>query len=386
MKNLILAYNRGAHRIRAMRSTLEDLGEDVTVVTSDFDSVTERHDKIWTLSESLLPIQAKYDKLWGLNHLHDYAAAILTNKKKFDDFCMKIGLEEIVPYSVIPTSSDDLFNGPAIIKPTIGSGTKINDIAYYSYMSKEELLMNIPSDFFEINKKGFKDPRFNNVKSHYMVQEKLPFESELYAPYYYINAEGNGRIIHWVQGEVKRVVKNNNRFLDLSGCFWVVDDVEVPPKVIEHAKTLFEAIADVLQVRNMFFAGPDFYVYGDNIKYIDCNPRIGQGLQMTNDLNPGILKNVILNNPVSINTKWLWKTADLKPGVVKSIGDYSHLEKYVIEETSKVLKPGIEIKTQTNVSDNFFNFNFRTTGKDKPSMLETYWAVKEEFQSLIEYN
>ena len=385
MKHLILSYERGGHRRRVMKAALEELGHTVTVVTSSYDNISEKHDRIWTLAESLLPIQAKYDKLWNIGDMSMSAANILTNKKSFDDFCSKIGLEEIIPKSVIPLSPDDIFNGPSIVKPTIGSGTKLNGISYTSYYSKEELLMNLPNNFFEINRIGYRDPKFNNNLTHYMVQEKLPYESVIYAPYYYVDNNSNGKLLFWVRGKLKRTVTNNNQFLDHPGSFHVVPQDEVPTKIVDYATTLFEYITDFLQVKNIFFSGPDFYYYDNKVKYIDCNPRIGQGVQLSNDIQPGYLKQIIAGEDVELKTRWLWHTADLKPGKIKSVGDYSHLEKYIIKETSKKIIKGTTVKEQTNTSCDFFNFNFIITGKDEPDMYKTYRAVQSEFQSLIEY-
>ena len=385
MKHLLLSYKRGSHRARVMKATLEELGDTVTSVTSNFDSITEQHDRIWTLSESLLPVQAKYDKLWNVGDMTTSAANVLTNKKSFDDFCRKIGLEEIVPKSVIPLSPKDIFDGPSIIKPTVGSGTKLDGISYTSYYTKDELLMNLPSNFFNINRIGYRDPKFNNSLTHYMVQEKLPFESVIHAPYYYIDNNSNGKILFWVRGKIKRIVTNNNQFLDHPGSFHVVPQDEVPTAVIEHANTLFEYITDFLQVKNIFFSGPDFYYYDNKVKYIDCNPRIGQGVQLTNDIQPGYLRQIISGQDVELKNRWLWHTADLKPGKIKSVGDYSHLEKYIVKETSNKLIKGTTVKEQSNISDSRFNFNFIITGKDEPDMYKTYRAVQSEFQSLIEY-
>ena len=385
MKHLILSYERGRHRRRVMKAALEELGHTVTVVTSSYDNISEKHDRIWTLAESLLPIQAKYDKLWNIGDMSMSAASILTNKKSFDEFCGKIGLEEIIPKSVIPLSPDDIFDGPSIVKPTVGSGTKLNGISYTSYYSKEELLMNLPNNFFEINRIGYRDPKFNNSLTHYMVQEKLPYESVIYAPYYYVDNNSNGKLLFWVRGKLKRTVTNNNQFLDHPGSFHVVPQDEVPIKIVVYTNTLFEYITDFLQVKNIFFSGPDFYYYDNIVKYIDCNPRIGQGVQLSNDIQPGYLKQIIAGEDVELKTRWLWHTADLKPGKIRSVGDYSHLEKYIIKETSKKLINGTTVKEQTNTSDSNFNFNFIITGKDEPDMYKTYRAVQSEFQSLIEY-
>ena len=170
MKNLILAYERGHHRIKSMSKALKNLDQEFDIVTKDFDNIQGPYNKIWTLSESLLPIQAKYEREWDLHDLSDAAAKILTDKKKFDDFCCKIGLEDLIPKSVIPTKKEDLFSCPIVVKPTIGSGSKQDGFTYSSFYSKEEFLENMPDNFFTINKEGFRDQKFNNEKSYYMLK------------------------------------------------------------------------------------------------------------------------------------------------------------------------------------------------------------------------
>ena len=103
MRNLILAYERGRHRIDVMKNALESLGQSVIVVTDNFDDIEGPFDRIWSISESLLPIQAQLELKWGINNLSISAAETLTDKKKFDEFCTKIGLGELVPKSVIPS-------------------------------------------------------------------------------------------------------------------------------------------------------------------------------------------------------------------------------------------------------------------------------------------
>ena len=60
-------------------------------------------DKIWCVSENLLPIQSQLESYYGIDNLSPYAAEVLSNKQSFDNFCRSIGLEEFVPESVTPT-------------------------------------------------------------------------------------------------------------------------------------------------------------------------------------------------------------------------------------------------------------------------------------------
>ena len=386
MKNLILAYERGHHRIKSMSKALKNLDQEFDIVTEDFDNIQGPYNKIWTLSESLLPIQAKYEREWGLYDLSDAAAEILTDKKKFDDFCCKIGLEDLIPKSVIPTKKEDLFSCPIVVKPTIGSGAKQDGFAYSSFYSKEEFLENMPDNFFTINKEGYHDPKFNNEKSYYMVQEKLPSHAEIYAPYFFIDNNGNSNSIFWVKLQTKRIAHSNSKFIEMPVSIEVIDSSYLPDILTETANILFESLSDMLNLRNFFFAGPDFYIWDNNIKLIDCNPRIGQGLELMDKMHDNkLISSIIDGNQIKITKRFLWKTAELNPGKIKSIRDYSHIKKH-ITVTSHTLEPGTTILEQSNVADNYFNLCFQIEQNiKKPDMHLTYRALKSELQNCIEY-
>lgn len=386
MKNLILAYERGMHRIKSMSKALENLDQEFDIVTKDFDNIQGPYNKIWTLSESLLPVQAKYEREWGLSDLSDTAAEILTDKKKFDDFCCKIGLKDLIPKSVIPTKKEDLFSCPIIVKPTIGSGSKQDGFAYSSFYSKEEFLENMPNNFFTINKEGFRDQKFNNEKSYYMIQEKLPSHAKIYAPYFFIDNNGNLNNIFWIRMQTKIIARSNSKFIEMPISVEVTDRIDVPDKLKEAANTLYESLSDMLNLRNFFFSGPDFYIWDNNIKLIDCNPRIGQGLEIMDKMhNNKLISSIINGNQIDIKKRFLWKSAELNPGKIKSIKDYSHIKKH-ITVTSYVLEPEITILEQSNVSDNYFNVSFQIEQDiKKPDMDQTYQALRSELQDCIEY-
>ena len=85
MNTLILGYKRGRNKWETILRALWDLDEDADVVTEDFDKIEGPYDRIITVAESLLPIQAKLEKKWGLNNLSEETAAILSDKKMMDD-------------------------------------------------------------------------------------------------------------------------------------------------------------------------------------------------------------------------------------------------------------------------------------------------------------
>lgn len=385
MKNLILSYPRAHHRIGCMKKAIESLGQTVDIKTDNFDTIEGSYDRIWTLSESLLPVQAQLEIKLGLKNLSVSAAEVLTDKKKFDDFCIAIGLGDMIPKSVIPTCEEDLFDGDLIVKPTVGSGTKLDGFSYTSYHSKEELLNNMPDNFFETNRKGFTDPKFNNVQSYYMVQEMLPTYSEVYGYYAYIDMDGNVHRQFCVKLDTKLIRYGNSKYYNHPYVIQSIDEDEVPDIVKESSEIFYESIADVLGVRNMFISGPDFYVYDGITKMIDCNPRIGTGnTLMDKAMEFTVIPDIISGKKVEYNKHFIWRQADLKPGTIKSVKDYSHLKEY-ISETSHELHEGKVITEQTNASDNIFNMSIIVLGTKKPDMNKTYQAVKEELQNSIEY-
>ena len=82
MKNLILGYKRGWNKWQCLARALRSIGQEVDVVIKDFDKIEGPYDRIFTVAESLLPIQAKLEKEWGLNNVSEKAADILSDKVK----------------------------------------------------------------------------------------------------------------------------------------------------------------------------------------------------------------------------------------------------------------------------------------------------------------
>ena len=257
MKNLILGYNRGKNKWQCLQKALENCD----VVTEDFDKIKGPYDRIYTVAESLLPLQVKLEKEWGLNNLSEKAADILSDKKKMDDFCITIGLQSLIPYSVIPTSPKDLDyweDKPFIIKPIIGSGAKPGGLNYTYFKNKKEFLDLNDSSLY----KSWEDPAFNNRLNHYMVQDKLPDEAENWGPYYYVNESGVLKNLLWVKGKLSK-----GRPIE-----WMsFDEKDVPKDIVYQSNNFFERLVATLRLKNMFFSGPDFYKWKDNIKMIDCN-------------------------------------------------------------------------------------------------------------------
>ena len=374
MKNLILGYNRGKNKWQCLQKALENCD----VVTEDFDKIKGPYDRIYTVAESLLPIQAKLEKEWGLNNVSEKAADILSDKKKMDDFCITIGLQSLIPYSVIPTSPKDLDyweDKPFIIKPIIGSGAKPGGLNYTYFKNKKEFLDLNDSSLY----KSWEDPAFNNRLNHYMVQDKLPDEAEMWGPYYYVNESGVLKNLLWVRGKCRE--GRNVEFMSF-------DKKDVPKDIVYQSNNFFERLVATLRLKNMFFSGPDFYKWKDNIKMIDCNPRIGQGLQQMDDVhNNTIIPKILQNKTFSYDKQIYWVLSNLKPGKIESVKDVSHLKEYWCQTNNDKLRPGETIPKSLHLtSEKVPRIAFLITGTNESDMLKTYQTVNSKLQDCITYS
>ncbi len=390
MKNLILGYYRGRHRYQCLQKALKNCD----VVIEDFDKIKGPYDRIYTVSESLLPIQAKLEKEWGIKNVSERAADILSDKKKFDDLCISIGLQSLIPHNIIPTKPDHLDywkDKPFIVKPVIGSGSKPGGLNYTSFKNKKEFLSyclnNKILDFFTNNEKGWKDSQFNNRINRYIVQDQLPTKAKIWGPYYYINDSGVIKDLFWLKGEVWYNQIDKYRYETKLSQWMSFDEKDVPDDIKLYADRLYNKVINNLQLRNMFFSGPDFYKWEDNIKMIDCNPRIGQGLQIMDDVhNNTIIPKILNNEPYSFDKQILWKIAKLKPGKIKSVKDISHLKKYWLKTNNDRLRRGETILEYTHItSDRVPRISFLITGTNESDMLKTYQTVNDQLQNCIEY-
>lgn len=392
-KNLIIGYARGGNKWAGLAKALEDLGQEATVVLDNFDQIEGNYDQIWTMAESLLPIQAELDKRLMINNISEKAADILSDKKKMDDFCSDNNLQSLIPKSIIPTCLKDLEmfkSTPFIVKPIIGSGTKKNydtDIAYISYKNTADFMSSVPCDLvFRLNDTGWPDKAFNNRINRYMFQEHL-YHKKCYSPYVYVNEYSEINYLFWVEGNIQDKQLDDLRFTSRPVDFMMIRDEEVPGSIIGSSAMYFETIVEELGIKNMFFSGPDFY-YDDHLptKVIDCNPRIGQGLQILNEVHGHqILPNIIKNTPIEFKTMFWWVPALVRPGKIKSVKDMSHLKEF-FTSTNPEIRPGVTIpEFYFAVESGIFKIMLKIPGKNKPDMHNTYQAVSKQIQDCIEY-
>jgi len=390
MKNLILGYPRGWNRWQCLEKSLKSIGQEVDVATEDFDKIVGPYDRIYTVSESLLPIQAKLEKQWGLKNVSEKAADILSDKSKFDSWCGTIGLQDLIPYSIRPTNPghlDRFKESPFIIKPIIGSGGKPGGLNYISFKNKRDFLLSIDTSFFTENEKGWEDSEFNNRINHYIAQEQLPTESEMWAAYYYVNETGVLKDLLWVKGKVGYNQIDEYKYETKCIEWMSVNKEDVPKDIIYECQRFMERLVATLNLRNMFFSGPDFYKFNNVIKTIDCNPRIGQGLQQMDSVHDyTIVPKILKGKPFSYNKQMLWKIADLKPGKIKSVKDLSHLKEYWCKTNNDRLKPGETIQKFTHItSERVPRIAFLITGINESDIRKKYQTVNNQLQECINY-
>ena len=128
-----------------------------------------------------------------------------------------------------------------------------------------------------------------------MAQEQLPDHSTLWGPYGYVNDKQEFKILLWVRGKTAHNQISQYSY-ETKGSGWMSFDVkDVPKDVIETADNFFNKLITSLNLKNMFFSGPDFYTWENTIKYIDCNPRLGQGLQQMDDIHRNEIIPKVLN-------------------------------------------------------------------------------------------
>ena len=401
MKILILGYPRGWHRYECLSTGLKTNGHDVDIVTENFNDIVGPYDRVYTISESLLPIQAKLEKQWGITNVSEKAADILSDKSKMDNWCSNLGFNSIVPHSVIPTDHThlDIFeNKPFIIKPVIGSGAKPGGLNYLSFKNKKEFLLHLESyvkftrsysSFFKDNKEGKSDGEFNNRKNYYMAQEQLPDDSTMWGPYGYVNDKQEFKMLMWVKGELGYNQISKYAYETKAQSWMSFDAKDVPKDVRETADNFLKKLITSLNLKNMFFSGPDFYKWGNTIKYIDCNPRLGQGLQQMDDIHRNEIMSKVLNDEsVSFNKQFYWVSSKLKPGTIKYVKDISHLSNFLMKTNNHRdrLKPGKTIPKFTHVTaDKQLRINFLITGADENDMKRKFNLVNTSLQNCIEY-
>lgn len=322
-------------------------------------------DFILTISENLLPLQAKLEKYYGLNQLSENAARVLANKYLFDRHCEQDGLKKFVPPSVVPQTEGDFFkvSGPVILKSTIGTGgypmlekfeSRFQGMDYKVWNSGKELVdflkdRNLLNSFLDLNTKSFRSSRFNAVEARMLLQSYIPSEVPSYTPCGFIK-DGVVRICFYVRNH--KVCADENMGVlhpphfakipqsavgDLSVTSVDVDDV--PAELHASMQNYLQCLASSLDIRQLFFSGPDFHVFQNHLYAIDFNPRPGHFFNLIDHENNGLFTKLFWSNSFYNTKSWnrlRWSTVRLPQGAFLKQDQLEKMSHFMSEEMQQI--------------------------------------------------
>lgn len=372
-------------------------------------------DKVYCVSENLLPIQSQLESYYGIQNITPFAAEVLSNKQLFDNFCRDIGLGEFVPQSVTPTFHKqlDVFKNKEIFsKPDIGTGSNVfypgdnqstPSIEYRRWNNKHHFLKyitdkNIHNEFFDINKQGIHVDRFNNKSCRIMFQEYFWSQEPSICPYGYIK-DGKVVIEFYVKnskikyGETLDPYSNPieshsvSKISDIvrERAVWIAMKEEIPKDIAALSEYFLQKIVDNLKIKDLFFVGPDWHITDNKIIGIDFNPRPGSFINILDNLNPSnVIERFVKGEPLKIQSKLLWGCAVLKPGIIRDVKNLDQVQKYLNIGNTKLV-PGLEIPEFQNLQNKAFNVNLDITGKDEQELFDNYIKVNQLLQDCIIY-
>lgn len=386
-------------------------GFDIVHTTSKLDSC----DKIWCVSENLLPIQSQLESYYGIDNLTPFAAEVLSNKQKFDDFCRQIGLGDFVPNSITPTFHKqlDIFNNKEFFtKPDIGTGSNVffpgadqntPNIEYRRWNNKHHFLKHLKdkdshNEFFSLNKQGIHTERFNFKPCRIMAQEYHWSEEPSIIPVGYVKDRIVNTICYLKTTKVKFgdildptktpvELHSNSKQSDIAKdlAVWIVSTEEIDSNKHVDMQHFLQSIVDKLNIKDLFFAGPDFHIDNDRLIAIDFNPRPGQFMNILDKVNNySIFKNIVYSKKVTIEKQLLWGCSMLKPGIIKDVSNFNHIDNLLNNHNTEI-KPGIEIPKFQNLQNKKFNVNFDIVGSNEQELFKNYKTANQLLQNCITY-
>ena len=381
----------------------------------DIISKVKHCDKIWCVSENLLPIQSQLESYYGIDNLSAFAAEVLSNKQNFDDYCRSIGLGEFVPDSVTPTfhSQLDRFKNKEIFtKPDIGTGSNVffpgdnqntPNIEYRRWNNKHHFLKHLKdkqshNEFFDINKQGIHTQRFNYKPCKIMVQEYFWSEEPSLIP---IGIVRQGKVIILCYIKTTKVKygdildpnlnpteqHSNSKMSDIAKdlAVWSVDANDIDEQRQAKMQHFLQTVVDNLKIKELMFAGPDFHVSGDKLIAIDFNPRPGQFMNILDHMNSyTIIRNLIEGKPVDIKNKLLWGCAMIKPGKITAISNLDNVSRYFNHQNTQ-LNVGDIVPEFQNLQNKQFNINLNVSGTNEQELFNNYKHVNQLLQDCITY-
>jgi len=384
-------------------------GFDILDITKRFHHV----DRIYTISENLLPIQAQLESFYGIKNISAFAAEVLSNKQKFDDFCRQIGMDTLVPKSITPTFYNQLKtfkNKEMFSKPDIGTGSNVfypgddasNPVIEYRRWNNMHHFLdhikskNIHNEFFDYNRQGIHAQRFNFKPCKIMFQEYIWSEEPSISPYGYVK-DGKVNIAFYVKNSkikygdkldhnsnpIESHSKSKKSDIVRERAVWIVTADEVPVDFPGLCQFFLQTIVDKLAIKDMFFAGPDFHFSNGRKVAIDFNPRPGQFVNILDRMNDGkIISNMLQGKEINLQKRLLWGCAVLEPGKIKEVKNLENIAPYLNKQNTEI-KTGIRIPAFQNLQDKHFNVNLDITGTNEQELFNNYISVNNNLRANI---
>lgn len=382
----------------------------------DITKQVPRCDKILCVSENLLPLQSQLESYYGIDNLSPFAAEILSNKQKFDDYLRTIGLQKYTPKSITPRNHNalQLFKNTQIFsKPDIGTGSNIfypgddnnaPSVEYRRWNNRHHFLKHLKdkgshNEFFELNKNGIHLQKFNYKTCRIMFQEYHWSYTPTLCPMGYVK-DGKVVIEFYVKNSKIKygedVDPNSDPITSHSTseasditrerCVWTASEDEVDSEIVSASYEYIQTLVDNLKIKNLFFAGPDFHQTLDGkIIGIDFNPRPGQFINILDSVNNhNIITNFVHQQPINIKNRLLWGCALLKPGIIKSLGNVDAISHY-FNAQNVGLKEGAKIPKWQNLQNKAFSVNFDIVGTNEKELFDNYVKVNQQLQDCITY-
>lgn len=261
---------------------------------------------ICSVSENLLELVPDLEERCGLPpSISHMGAKILSDKFLFDQFCFENNLP--VAKSILPKSESEIltFGKNCILKPTVGSGQYYNfrdkltdDHFEYRYFENGK---NLASYLNKIGKLNFIinanvdgrycPERYSQKPVKFMLQEYFEPKKELCCIGNFVNGEltinSTGQL--YKSGELGDA---HHQLIDIDKvgreqhCTEHQLYIMGPPTHAKLFETFLKKISDRLQIKNLFFSGPDlFEISGSDFIFSDFNGRIsGQFNEIPDDM------------------------------------------------------------------------------------------------------
>jgi hypothetical protein len=387
--------------------------EDLDVLIERLKALDQKVRYISTVSENLLPVVTRLEEVFDLEVQIPYeSACILADKYQFELKLSQSGFLCEMPQSWVPTSLEEFshidYDGPVIVKPTVGSGSNIYfpkqaDVPRFEYIrweNREALKVALESEgfldhFFHLNKVGVKNDRFNSLPSRFQIQPYY-WSDNFTTDFHGFVASGEHKIFS--QSHVSRMGEGGGPGESLENSHesgrdavysreraaWFTEKRD--QKLVKTQNKLIEFLTQEMGVRNLIYAGPSWFNSYQGWVGIDFNPRIGGMLSLGfHRVGQSLLSEIWrmwLGLPLSdssphLDQLCLWGAIQLQPGVVKNYVP-PNLPKDVEVYGTQALVSGFQIPEYVSLQTKAFSPFLMVYGDTEKEIKDKYLEANQQ--------